>query len=108
MPRPGRPLLLDRQWPVPAAALWLMAQGLPQEFLDMATAKMATINAARAIRMSDQLGTIEAGKLADLVIVRGNPLQDIKNTRNVRQVMATCFESPGSWSTGKICVGSST
>jgi imidazolonepropionase-like amidohydrolase len=38
-----------------------------------AVLKMATINAARALRVSDTLGTIEAGKLADLVVVRGNP-----------------------------------
>jgi imidazolonepropionase-like amidohydrolase len=52
-----------------------------------AAIKMATINAARAMRMGDQLGTIEPSKLADLVIVRGNPLQDIKNTHNVQRVM---------------------
>jgi hypothetical protein len=33
------------------------------------------------------LGTIEAGKYADLVIVRGNPLADIRTTRNVRLVI---------------------
>jgi imidazolonepropionase-like amidohydrolase len=52
-----------------------------------AAIKMATINAARAMRMGDELGTIEASKLADLAIVRGNPLQDIKNTHNVERVM---------------------
>jgi len=52
-----------------------------------AAIKMATINAAHAMRMGDQLGTIETSKLADLLIVRGNPLQDIKNTRNVQRVM---------------------
>jgi cytosine/adenosine deaminase-related metal-dependent hydrolase len=48
---------------------------------------MATINAARAMRMGDALGTIEAGKLADLVVVRGSPLADIKNSHNVQRVM---------------------
>lgn len=52
-----------------------------------AAIKMATINAAHAMHLSDALGTIEAGKLADLCIVRGNPLQDIKNTHNVERVM---------------------
>ena len=52
-----------------------------------AAIKMATINAAHAMHVSDALGTIESGKLADLCIVRGNPLQDIKNTHNVEQVM---------------------
>jgi imidazolonepropionase-like amidohydrolase len=53
-----------------------------------AALKMATINAARALRMSDVLGSIEAGKLADLFIVPGNPLTDITVTRKASLVMA--------------------
>jgi hypothetical protein len=52
-----------------------------------AAIKIATINAARAMHLGDALGTIEPSKLADLCIVRGNPLQDIKNTHNVERVM---------------------
>jgi imidazolonepropionase-like amidohydrolase len=52
-----------------------------------AALKMATINAAHAMRVSDQLGTIEPSKMADLVIVRGNPLENIQNTHNVQKVM---------------------
>jgi imidazolonepropionase-like amidohydrolase len=61
----------------------LVLAGIPP----VAAIKMATINAARAMRMGDELGTIEPAKLADLAIVRGNPLQDIKNTHNVQRVM---------------------
>ena len=53
-----------------------------------AVLKMATINGARAMGLGDRLGTIEPGKLADLFVVRGNPLQDITATRSVRLVMA--------------------
>ena len=49
--------------------------------------KFATINGARAMRVSDQLGTIEVGKLADLVVVEGDPLVDIRATRDVRMVV---------------------
>ena len=49
--------------------------------------KFATTNAARALGVGDKLGTIETGKLADLVVVRGSPLADIRNARNVRWVM---------------------
>lgn len=52
-----------------------------------AALKMATINGARALRMGDSLGSIDVGKLADLAIVRGNPLTDITNTRQVEHVM---------------------
>ena len=38
----------------------------------------ATINAARAIRMEDEIGSIEVGKFADLIVVNGNPLENIE------------------------------
>ena len=56
--------------------------GIPEA----AVLKFATINAARALKVDDELGTIEAGKIADLVILEGNPLEDIRNTRHVRMV----------------------
>jgi imidazolonepropionase-like amidohydrolase len=52
-----------------------------------AALKIATINGARAMGVSDKLGTIEVGKLADLFVVGGNPLENIKNTRNVHLVL---------------------
>ncbi len=49
--------------------------------------RFGTINAARALGVDDELGTVEEGKLADLVILRGNPLADITNTRHPRIVI---------------------
>ena len=47
----------------------------------------ATRNAAKALNQSDQLGSIAPGKLADLVILDGDPLADIRNTRKIHQVI---------------------
>ncbi|WP_394821504.1 amidohydrolase family protein [Pendulispora albinea] len=47
----------------------------------------ATKLAAEAISAGDDLGTLERGKLADLVIVEGNPLDRIEDLANVRAVM---------------------
>ena len=49
--------------------------------------RIATLNGARAFGMSDLLGSLEPGKLADFFVVRGNPLDDIRNTRNVLRVV---------------------
>lgn len=49
--------------------------------------RAATINGARALGVDDRLGSIETGKLADLVVVRGNPLEDITATRDIELVI---------------------
>jgi hypothetical protein len=48
----------------------------------------ATLNPARYLGASDSLGTVAAGKLADLVLLAGNPLDDIGNTQRIRAVVA--------------------
>jgi imidazolonepropionase-like amidohydrolase len=47
----------------------------------------ATINASQLLGIADQVGTIEAGKAADIVAVNGDPLTDIKAINNVVLVM---------------------
>ena len=47
----------------------------------------ATRNGAEALGMEDELGTLEANKLADLVILSANPLTDIANLNQITQVM---------------------
>lgn len=49
--------------------------------------RIGTINGARALGLGSTLGSIEPGKLADMFVVRGNPLAEIRNTRNVRVVV---------------------
>ena len=49
--------------------------------------KAATINGANSLDIADKLGSIEVGKLADLFVARGNPLEDIKTARNVKLVI---------------------
>ena len=47
----------------------------------------ATINAADLIDMSDSLGSLEQGKIADIIAFDGNPLNDIKELLDVDFVM---------------------
>ena len=47
----------------------------------------ATVNAAALIGMEDELGTIEPGKVADLIAVAGDPLKDISVLKNVPVVI---------------------
>ena len=64
--------------------LWsIQSGGMPE--LD--ALKVATILGAKAIGLSKDVGSIEPGKLADLVIMDKNPLEDIRNTNTVSQVM---------------------
>jgi imidazolonepropionase-like amidohydrolase len=47
----------------------------------------ATINAADLLGWSDKVGTLDAGKWADLIAVDGDPLQDVTTLEKVRFVM---------------------
>jgi imidazolonepropionase-like amidohydrolase len=49
--------------------------------------RTATINPARFLGLTDSLGVVATGKVADLVLLDGNPLQDIANTKRIRAVI---------------------
>jgi imidazolonepropionase-like amidohydrolase len=56
--------------------------------------RTATLNPARVLGVDAELGTIEEGKLADLVLLDGNPLEDIANTRRISAVIARGARAP--------------
>jgi imidazolonepropionase-like amidohydrolase len=56
-------------------------------FTPMEALQTATINPARFLGMDDRLGTIEKGKLADMVLLDANPLDDIRNTQKIAAVI---------------------
>jgi Tol biopolymer transport system component len=64
--------------------LWTMQSGGLSE---RDALRAATLMGAEAIGYEEELGSIEPGKLADLVVLRGNPLEDIRNTNTLRYVM---------------------
>jgi len=64
---------------------WMLAQGgmSPMEAL-----KAATINAAEYIGAGNDIGSLKKGKLADLIILSENPLENIENTQTIEMVMS--------------------
>ncbi len=53
----------------------------------MEALQAATSNAAKFLRLDEQLGTVEVGKKADLLLIDGDPLEDIRNTQLISAVV---------------------
>lgn len=64
--------------------LWMFEQGgmTPHEAL-----RSATLHGAKYLGLDESIGSLEEGKLADLVVLSGNPLEDIRQTDTVESVM---------------------
>jgi len=64
--------------------MWALASG---GMGNMEVLRSATIHGAEAMGLAQDIGSIEPGKLADLVVLNQNPLDDIHNTNTIRYVM---------------------
>ncbi|MGA0430827.1 MAG: amidohydrolase family protein [Flavobacteriaceae bacterium] len=54
--------------------------------------KAATLNNAISLNLDNQLGTIAKGKIADLVVLSKNPLNDLDNLKSVERVIKSGYE----------------
>jgi hypothetical protein len=68
----------DTQW-----ELWALGLAMPP----LEALRAATLSGAWFLGVEQDLGSLEVGKLADLVILRSNPLENIRNTADIRYVM---------------------
>lgn len=64
--------------------MWLLAQGgmTPLEAI-----RASTLNAAQYIGAGQDIGSLEVGKLADLIVIDGNPLEDLRQSEHVTHTM---------------------
>ncbi len=64
--------------------LWMFEQG---GMTKMEALRAATYNGAHYLGLDDQIGTLKVGKLADLIVLDKNPLEDLANTQTVKYTM---------------------
>lgn len=74
----GEQVGLDSQWEI-----WIYGSALNP----METLEVASLGGAYMLGLEDELGSIEVGKFADLVVLNQNPLDDIHNTNDIFQVI---------------------
>jgi len=64
--------------------LWMLTQG---GMTPMQAIRCATMNGASYLGMDREIGSLEQGKLADLIVLNANPLVDIRNSEKIKYVM---------------------
>jgi imidazolonepropionase-like amidohydrolase len=74
-------------WQLPVGVHWELEQMVQAGIPPLQAIQAATGNSAKILGAEKDLGTIEVGKWADLVILDGDPLADIRNTRRIWNVL---------------------
>ncbi|HYM34004.1 MAG TPA: amidohydrolase family protein, partial [Steroidobacteraceae bacterium] len=69
------------------AAHWEMWTAALGGMTPLQAIRMATLNGAHYLGMDKDIGSLEVGKLADLVIIEGDVLADIRNSDKITHVM---------------------
>lgn len=98
--RAGIPIVAGTDQSVPGYSLHREIELYVQAgFTPMEAIQAATIVPARAMNVDKELGTVEKGKRGDLILINGDPLQDIHNTRNVEYVITngTMYHTAELW-----------
>jgi imidazolonepropionase-like amidohydrolase len=72
------------------------------EFTPLETISMATKEGSHLMRMPDKIGTLEAGKKADLLVIDGDPLEDITILQDTRKILMVMKEGEVQASKGKL------
>src|SRR5665648_431476 len=68
----------------PDRELWLLQMG---GMTNMEALRAATINGAHYLGMDKEIGSLETGKLGDLIVLDKNPLEDIHNSNTIIYTM---------------------
>jgi imidazolonepropionase-like amidohydrolase len=98
--RAGIPVVAGTDQTVPGHSLHREIELYVQSgFTPMEAIQAATIVSARAMGLEKESGTVEKGKRGDLILVNGNPLEDIHQIRNVEYVITngTMFHTAELW-----------
>ena len=96
----GVPIIAGTDEGIPAYSVYRELElYVKSGFTPMDALRTATAVAAQAMRVDKDVGTIEAGKRADLLVLDANPLDNISNVRTVRFVMKNgrMFDSAALW-----------
>lgn len=87
--RAGVPIVAGTDQSIPGFSVYRELELYVQAgFTPMEALQAATIIPARAMNVERETGTVEAGKRADLIVLDRNPLDNIRNIRSVRTVVA--------------------